>query len=174
MSDQSTQRETVIESTAVCVASVPASYGREYTCPQCGNVFIGLNTGLGGLGGENVWMRLTFTNDNCATRLRMSELDCESGNQTTHFLSTTQAETAALEWLRSTGWFLDGEYWMHETHNPGRTRMNLDMALALMMRRALPKHPNEVLDDLHDETEAKKLVCSIERWMEARRAAEMI
>lgn len=34
---------------------------------------------------------------------------------------------------------------------------------------ALPKHPNELADEAHDDTEAKRIVCSVERWIEARK-----
>jgi hypothetical protein len=52
-------------SSAACVTLIPVSYGRQYTCPKCGNTFLCLNTGPGGVGGENVWVRMTFTNQNC-------------------------------------------------------------------------------------------------------------
>lgn len=55
----------VIETFAGCVDGIPTSYGREYTCPRCGNVFLCLNDGKDGVDGRDVWTRLTFTGVAC-------------------------------------------------------------------------------------------------------------
>lgn len=45
---------------------------------------------------------------------------------------------------------------------------------ALPVTPSLPKHPNDALDEAHDDSEARRIVCNVARWIEARRDAGWI